>query len=366
MNYETILSPASIGSLSLKNRIIFAPTSLGLRGDAYLKQIEEIAKGGVAMLVIGDVPVLASKHGPSLFSQKGADHYKRIIECCHKHHTAVSAQLHQSDLCMKGMWKQVPRLLLGKQTKEELKAELNQNTGAYISSIPEAEVASITSAFGDAAKEAARLGFDLVQVHGDRMCGSFSSSLFNQRTDRYGGGPAGRSLFAKECVEAVKKAVPSLPIDFKLVVRTDSPHYGNAGITPEEVPYFVSVLEQAGVDSFHVTLANHGKLTDPIPGRNHPDFGTEGAFLPFADLVKSCTGLPVTGVGNLGTPDFVEEALKSGRIDFAAMSRQLIRDPEWVKKIEKGLIKNICRCSYCNQGCLGGMTAHKGVHCIYR
>ena len=33
--YETIASPVNYGGLTLKNRIIFAPTTLGLKKDAY-------------------------------------------------------------------------------------------------------------------------------------------------------------------------------------------------------------------------------------------------------------------------------------------------------------------------------------------
>ena len=77
--------------------------------------------------------------------------------------------------------------------------------------------------------------------------------------------------------------VPDMPIDYKLAVRCETPHYGNAGVLEEELAVFVPLLEQAGVTSFHVTLANHGSLTDTIPPANHPQFGGEGCFLPFCD-----------------------------------------------------------------------------------
>lgn len=69
-----------------------------------------------------------------------------------------------------------------------------------------------------------------------------------------------------------------MPIDFKLAVRQENPHYGNAGILLEELPVFVPLLEQAGVTSFHVTLANHAQLSDTIPPANHPLFAAEGCF----------------------------------------------------------------------------------------
>lgn len=125
------------------------------------------------------------------------------------------------------------------------------------------------------------------------------------------------------------------------------------------------LLEQAGVTSFHVTLANHGELSDTIPPKNHPEFGAEGCFLKFCDQVRKLTKLPICGVGGLTDPDFVEEQLKSGRIDCAAMSRQLTADPEWPNKVCSGQAGEIHRCVRCNKKCLGGMMAHQGVHCIY-
>ena len=84
----------------------------------------------------------------------------------------------------------------------------------------------------------------------------------------------------------------------------------------------VPALERAGVTSFHVALANHSSLEDTIPPASHPYFGGEGCFLPYCDLVRQYTRLPICGVGGLTRPDFVEEQLAQGRIDCAAMSRQ--------------------------------------------
>lgn len=197
------------------------------------------------------------------------------------------------------------------------------------------------------------------------MCGSFSSTMFNHRTDEYGGSPENRARFAVEAVTAIRRKLPDIPIDYKLAVRQEDPHYGNAGVLAEELGTFVPLLEQAGVTSFHVTLANHSKLDDTIPSAKHPQFGAEGCFLPFCDAVRQYTKRPICGVGGLTSPEFVEQQLASGRIDCAAMSRQLIADPDWVGKAMSGQAEEIRRCVRCNKRCLGGLMEHQGVHCIY-
>ena len=363
--YDTIKSPISYGRMELKNRIIFAPTTLGLRGDEFFQKLEDIAAGGCAMLIIGDVPVAKSRFGPSLFSKSGFAFYRRIAELAHRHDCKVCAQLHQSDTHMGGMFKYIPKMVTGKLSQMDLRHLMNEETGTFITSLPTEKVREITSAFGDAAQMAVRAGFDMVQVHGDRMCGSFSSSLFNGRTDEYGGSAEHRARFGVECVRAVREALPDLPIDYKLAVRQENPHYGNAGVLVEELETFVPLLEQAGVTSFHVTLADHSRLEDPIPPADHPEFSGEGCFLKFCDRVRQLTDLPLCGVGGLSSPDFVEEQLRSGRIDCAAMSRQLIADSLWVNKVVSDRPETIHRCIRCNQKCLGGMYQHQGVHCIY-
>lgn len=194
----------------------------------------------------------------------------------------------------------------------------------------------------------------MVQIHGDRMCGSFSSSVFNHRTDEYGGSAENRARFAVESVRAVRSRLPELPIDYKLAVRQEEPHYGNAGVVESELEIFVPMLVGAGVTSFHVTLANHSSLEDTIPPANHPYFKEQGCFLKFCDEVRQYTDKPITGVGGLTQPDFVEQQLASGRISCAAMSRQLLADPEWPNKVAAGQIKDIHRCVRCNKKCLGG------------
>ena len=73
-----------------------------------------------------------------------------------------------------------------------------------------------------------------------------------------------------EAVKAVHAAVPGMAIDYKLAVRQENPHYGNAGVVEEELAVFVPLLVQAGVTSFHVTLANHSALENTIPPASHP------------------------------------------------------------------------------------------------
>lgn len=362
--YPHLFSSLTLRGLTLRNRIVFAPTTMGLPENEYLAKLRAISEGGAAVLVIGDVPVLDEPRG-SLFDADGFARYCRVTEAVHAGGALACAQLHMSDTDMAGLRRFLPDVQSGKITPDELRRILNGLVSDYVTGLPADRVRGITAAFGPAARRAAEAGFDLVQVHGDRMCGSFSSSIYNRRTDAYGGTPENRARFAVEAVRAVREAMPELPIDFKLAVRQEEPHYGNAGVLLSELSVFVPALEAAGADSFHVTLADHGELSDTIPARSHPYFGEEGCFLKYSDAVRKLTDKPVCGVGALSSPAFIEAQLASGRIALAAMSRQLIADPDWPRKVREGREAALRRCVRCNKKCLGGMQSRQGVHCIY-
>ena len=168
------------------------------------------------MIIVGDVPVGKSHFGKSLFDKKGFAFYEKVIGIAHDNDCKVCAQLHQSDSNIKAMLKYVPGVLTKRINMQELRPLLNNEVAPYITNMPHKKVKEITSAFCTAAVLAKKAGFDMIQIHGDRMCGSFSSSIYNHRTDEYGGTAENRARFAVEAVSAVREKLPDMPIDYKL------------------------------------------------------------------------------------------------------------------------------------------------------
>ncbi len=209
--YETILSPVDYGGIELKNRIIFAPTTMGLSQEAWLEKLRTIARGGCAMIIIGDVPASPWSVEPPLYTADGLAHYRRMVEAVHGEGCKVCAQLYLSDSVMEdgsGGIRPVP--------KEEV--------GAYVSQLPAAELRRYGAMFGDAALLARQAGFDMIQILGDRMLGSLCSTVFNRREDEYGGSAENRARFVKECVCAVRNWLPHMPIADTLTNRQENPH----------------------------------------------------------------------------------------------------------------------------------------------
>ena len=88
--YETMFSPVCLGGVELKNRIIFAPASMGLKDEEYKEKIRKIAAGGCAMIIIGDVPV-ARRFSANLYTAEKAFPFIRICAGLPMSRTAGSA-----------------------------------------------------------------------------------------------------------------------------------------------------------------------------------------------------------------------------------------------------------------------------------
>ena len=176
-----LFQPVQVGSLTLKNSIVFAPTSVGREGlDFY----EKIAKGGASLIILPDISVIPSMLGaPSLGSLQYADYFRKVVEICHRYDCKVSVQLFHPEYDVDyigSLYRQ-----RGKISSDEVHRLLAENMMAYADTLTTEQADAIVEKFAAAARNAREVGVDMIQIHGDRLIGSFSSALFNHRTDRY-------------------------------------------------------------------------------------------------------------------------------------------------------------------------------------
>lgn len=360
--YENILKAIEIGNLKLKNRIVFAPTSWNYSEKESLEKFGNLAKGGVGLIVVGDINVSTplAKTTMSLKNEDHRNHLKLIIDEVHKYGCAISAQLFHSEYdTLKILESMQKDKLNGVAIRDLIKISTNE----YINNLSVSEILKIQNSFVESAKLAKDLGFDMIQIHGDRLLGSFSSNIFNLREDDYGGNVKKRAVMSIEIVEKIRAALPDFPIEYKLPIRKLSPDIGKGGSTLEESSTFVTGLDKAGIDSFHVCIANHSKLEDTIPSFKHPYLLGEGCFLDLATEVRKHTNKIVCTVGKLQTPEFIDEILEN-KVDMVALSRQLIADTNWVNKVEKNETDAIKYCKFCNVKCTGSLINRTAFGCI--
>jgi 2,4-dienoyl-CoA reductase-like NADH-dependent reductase (Old Yellow Enzyme family) len=183
-----------------------------------------------------------------------------------------------------------------------------------------AGLGQVKQQFVDAARRAARIGFDLAELHVGHgyLLHEFLSPLSNQRDDEYGGSTANRMRFPLEVFEAVRAAWPG---ERPLGVRVSATDWVDGGWSPEETVQFARALKSLGCDFLDVTS---GQL-DPrqqiplAPGYN----------VPFSDRVRKETGLVTMAVGMITRARQAEQIVAEGRADLVAIARAMMDDPRW-------------------------------------
>jgi len=357
-----LFSPINIRNTSLKNRIVFAPTSMGYGIKKNLEKLIEISTKDVGLIIIGDVGVRKGIYDGmfALDNDENIELFKPLVDEVHKNGSKISAQLFHPEYNLLKVKKLIGEIELTASARRKLMQEIMLK---YANDLSIDEIEEINNLYVKSAQRAQQAGFDMIQVHGDHLLGTFSSSILNKRTDKYGQDLVGRARLSLEIVKNIKANCPDLIIDYKLTIRKENPNFGKGGPSESEIEFFVKELEKAGVDSFHVALANHGAVEDTIPSKEHLYFKDEGCFLELAQEVKKYTKLPVCGVGKLQRPEILDNIIEKNIVDLVGMSRQLIADSNWAKKTLNNQEESINYCQYCNTKCLGGLIKKTEFGC---
>lgn len=215
-----------------------------------------------------------------------------------------------------------------------------------------AEIERVIEAYGKAAADAKRLGFDGVEIHGAHgyLIDQFFYAGTNLRTDQYGGGIRERTRFGADAVRACRAAVgPDFPILLRFSQWKGFDYNARLVTTPQELATFLEPLTDAGVDVFHCSTRRFWEPEFPEAAD-----ATAAANLNLAGWTKRLTGRPVITVGSVGldtdfTTTFRErknagivgierlvEMVAKRDVDLVAIGRALLNDPAWAAKVRDG------------------------------
>ena len=180
---------------------------------------------------------------------------------------------------------------------------------------------AVRAAFCQAAIRAARIGFDVIELHAAHgyLLHEFLSPLSNLRTDAYGGTPEARMRFPLEVARAVREVVPR---NLALGARITGTDWAPGGLTPEDAVAFAAALKSAGYD--YVCVSGGGA----VPKMQIP-LGP-GYQVPIAAKVRAETGIVTRAVGLIVEPAQADAIITSGQADFVALARAFLDDPRWV------------------------------------
>lgn len=354
MPYPNLLSPITLGPLTLKNRVVMGSMHTGLEeghDPAPLAAFyAERAAGGVGLIVTGGIA--PNPHGAvyvgaaGLFSDKDITFHRSVTEAVHQSGGRIAMQiLHAgryaySPGCVapspikSPISPFAPRELTG----DEVNAELND--------------------FVTSALRARQAGYDGVEVMGSEgyFLNQFLVTHTNKRGDEWGGDYAGRM---RAPVQAVARIRAALGPDFLIIYRISLIDLIPNGSTWDEVLHLARAIKKAGANVLNTGIGWH-EARVPTIATSVP----RGAFVHLAAKLKAAQILPVIATNRINTPDLAEDILARGDADLISMARPFLADSAFVAKAAAGQAAQIAPCIACNQACLDHTFSGKSATCL--
>jgi 2,4-dienoyl-CoA reductase-like NADH-dependent reductase (Old Yellow Enzyme family) len=331
-----LFSPLQLGGLSLSNRIVIAPMCQysadgeGNATDWHLMHLGALSHSGAGLLILEATAVTAeariSPDDLGLWSDANEAALARVLEGVRRHspmpigiQLAHAGRKASTRVPWEGGAQIAPDEPTGWQT--EAPSPLPYSEGEHPPVALDREgLARIRDAFAEAARRAARLGIDLIEIHAAHgyLLHQFLSPLSNRRDDEYGGHLQNRLRFPLEVFDAVRAAFPA---ERPVTVRLSGTDWAEGGWDIGGTIAFAQALETRGCAAIHVS---GGGLTpaQKIPvGPNYQ--------VPLARAVKEAVGIPVIAVGLITEAQQAEAIVGTGDADAIALARAILYDPRW-------------------------------------
>jgi 2,4-dienoyl-CoA reductase-like NADH-dependent reductase (Old Yellow Enzyme family) len=345
-----LFEPFSFAGLMLNNRMVRSATyekradSDGFVTDALIAFYEDIAKGGVGLIISGNALVHTSgRSAPQMLCIHNdfyIDKLARLSRAVHAQGAKIVMQL------VHGGRQSFP-VLLGGQSPVAPSAVYDPHAQATPRAMDDREIWDTIESFGDAARRAMYAGFDGVQLHGAHgyLINQFLSPHTNRRDDYWGGDEERRFHFVEEVYRAVRREVwESYPV----LIKMNANDYVAGGLSPEESARIAKRLEEMGVCAFEVSggmheSGNHTAQVDILKPEQ------EAYFRHAARIFRERLHVPIILVGGMRSREVMEDVLLKYEADLVSMARPLIREPDLPLKMAAG--KEKADCISCN-GCM--------------
>lgn len=368
-DFATLFSPWKLGSIELSHRMVKSAAGTGAfdRGaESMIEFYSQLVKGGVEMVWCESF-ANELRIAPNSNRKPVAEYpAKQLTDAIHALGGHIGCQFDT-------MWE------LGGANG------FNFSTGnGKTSELTHEQIQMLIEDIATLCFELQKAGFDAFEFN----CGAnnigqyFLSRERNDRDDEYGPQTIeSRTRFGCEVIRAIKEKCGS---DFVVQcllngVEENDRNLGDNSLcsTIEEVKQIAQAFEAAGADSLHIRIgAVYLHICQFLPDLYFSGYGVEGStgygtqfdfsrhyqgklvadhsgygiMLNVAAEIKKAVNIPVGTVGGLDpsyAPDFFEQALADGKVDFFMMTRPLIADFNYVNKLREGRLDEIAPCMRC-------------------
>jgi 2,4-dienoyl-CoA reductase-like NADH-dependent reductase (Old Yellow Enzyme family) len=382
---SNVFTPAKLGPVTLRNRIIKAATFEASTPDALVT--DDLinyhwlpAAGGVGMTTVAYCAVSPGgrTEGRQIWMRPEAvPGLRRLTEAIHAEGAAISAQI--------GHAGPVADSRSNKATALAPVRFFNPNAMRFAKRASRDDIRDVIEAHAEAARIAIDSGFDAVEIHlgHNYFASSFLSPLINRRDDEFGGSLENRAKVARGMVLAVRRAVKD---QIAVTAKLNMADGVRGGISVEEALTTAKWLEEdGGLDALELTAGS--SLVNPMylfrggaPVKQFADafkpplrWGIrmtgkkflreypyrEAYLLRDARLFRAELTMPLILLGGITNRETMDLAMAEG-FDFVAMGRALLAEPDLINRISAdGSVRS--RCTHCNE-CMATIYSH--THCV--
>jgi len=355
-----LFTPFQIKNLTLKNRIVLPPLASfliekgGAITDRAVEHYRRRAGGGPAMVIMEACAVspegVVSENQARIDSDRLLKGLSRIAEAIKSEGAVPAIQIHHA----------------GRQTSAKVIKRLPLAPSPLpcpairgdVAPLTDEQIQELVNKFADAAVRSREAGFELLEIHGAHgyLINQFLSRYSNIREDGYGGDIAGRSRFAIDIIEAIRKRLGSaFPISFKISAQEFVPN----GLTVEESIDILELLITAGIDAIQVSAGN-----DSTPEWIcQPMFMQKACLAESAAAIKKALQIPVMAVGRINDPWTADNIIAQKMADLVCIGRGLMADPEMPIKAQEGRFDEIRTCIACNT-CMQSIYRKGRLECL--
>ncbi|WP_099192675.1 NADH:flavin oxidoreductase [Tepidibacter mesophilus] len=348
---KKLFEKTQLGNMTLKNRFVRSATwenrttKDGHMTDELYKVYEELAKGEVGLIVTGYANVVKEEQpNPGMmgiYNDSFIDEYKKLTDLVHEYDSKILMQIAYGGT--KTTYNLGERVIFAPSEVAE------RGTNTLGKPMTKDEIDYIVNAFVEAGRRSMEAGFDGVEIHGAHtyLINQFLSPYYNKREDEYGGSLENRMRFLMEIYSKMREKVGH---DYPILVKLTASEFFEGGLTFEETRIICKKLEEIGVDGIEISGNIHGKAKSMV-GQSFDGYEIkqEGYFLEYGNVISKDINIPVITVGGLKDINNIDNILNETNIDYFAISRPLLTEPNLIKRWKDGDEKQVkcVRCSKC-------------------
>lgn len=343
MTQNILFTPAQLGALHLKHRIVLPPLSRlrgnwpdGTPSDIMIEYYRQRASDGGLVVIESNAvsPEGRPYHTmPGLWNDEQVTEWKKVVHAIHGQGGVAVVQLtHAGRTTSEKIGGVAPVTSSVDQTFLDNKNIVVTTPDGFTSPSPHraleiAEIHGIVGQFRVAAENAKRAGFDGIEILAGQghLVEQFLHDGVNRRTDSYGGSFENRGRFLIEIIEAVSSIIGSDRVGVR--ISPSSVFAGMGDSDPRALYGHLAVrLNDFGLAYLHI-------IEPRISGADTVDEGQEPvAATELGQLFKGA----IIAAGGF-TPETARAGVASGLASAIAIGRYFTSNPDLPYRIKHGL-----------------------------